>query len=294
MAIDIDAASGYGTPSSGAQWAELLPRLASPRHRYNGSASGLSLVDALDAKNAAWAPIIGGMSPSTDPEFAKAVPSWTKTAFGYPTAATNVDGGDWINSVMAGPSMADNGAGTGSLLMFVLARQFVTSNPASARKMVGWGGSNVTLVVGSASDRRTRLLMGNTGSPTITLESAAENHNDGKVHPFLIQARETGANSAEISLDTDTDSLTGSLGAAANFANTEQIRIYTSEVLGSPSAASFDYLDIWIWRGVAALSASERVTLLEDLGWRTPPVIGVGKTFSFVPIGGIGLPMKGV
>jgi len=279
MAVDEDSTSGKLTPADGSQWAELLARLGSPLHHWGCQDVGSPLVDSIGGGDLTW---VGGAGDA----YQKIIPGWTRKACGY-LAPGPAPFGDWRNTGLGDPSIDDDGTGTGSVLIFLVGRQRVSSPPAGGvygpfvprdnySYMLSYAGcelsAGTTTITGTNSQTRYRARVTGAGSTAdgIILESPDGSHADNNVHAFLMQVRELDASSIEISLDTDLVSLVaqaGSPGAGAltlSGASTLILPAYRED--GGP--VNFDFLDVWIWRGETPLTPEERIQLLTDLKWR--------------------------
>jgi len=290
MAIDTDATSGKGVPSSGSQWAEALARLSSPLHHWDCQDTASPLVDSINAADLAW----GGATAA----YQKTIPGWTRKGVGYGSGSA----GGWVGTgVGTDPSLGDDGSGPGSVLIFMLGRQRITGPPAGGFDPPGGFSppdaysysviySNLWLSVGtitaSLTNSQTRYRVVSGGVSKVVLATPDDSHADDAVHAFLMQARELDVNSVEISLDTDLVSLEVQAGTAPSPVQLDAVSSFTLQAnheIGGP--INFDYLDCWIWRGVAPLDADERNDLLVTLGYRTPSVGGSGTVIGSRVIG---------
>ena len=306
MAIDVDALSGKLFPADGGQLGEVLARLSTPLHAYDFQDLANPLVDSgPGADDLTYSGGAGGGA------YQKVIPGYTRKAVGFGNGAPPF--GSWQNTGMGDPSVDDDGAGPGSVLILLVGRQRVTAPPVGGfygpltprdaySYMLSYANcelsAGTTTLAGTNSQTRYRARVSGAGSTPegILLETPDGSHADNNAHAFLMQAHEIDASSIAISLDTDLVSLetqAGSPGAGALSLSGGSVLILPA-YLEDGGPVNFDFMYLRIWRGVEPLTPAERVRVLQTLKWRPTPTIGRNKTFSLAPVGGIGLPVIGV
>lgn len=263
MAIDLDALSGRLFPANASQWAEASAKLASPGGVVGCQNAGSPLTNAIGAPNMAFEALegTGALYQQTKAGFTRKAVKWNG-AGGRCSFSTGSGG-------FAGPQTNDNGAGTGAIAAFGV---FSMSAPANclgynAFEFNNIFGNQVQLIVGrgDAGSQIARLIFGSSTTPSIDLPLAG-NYLDGVPHAFFLQARETAASTIELTLDTDLESVSTTGSFSFSSLTDQQFILYCHE-----GNLTTDQLYFAWWRGAAALTAGERVALMETLLWREPP-----------------------